>query len=454
MKTPPVLASGKRIDSMQNKRFHLGWFTYFGQNAWNEPLGSGPDPWTGDLHLDLARACERACFDYMLIEDTLSIPFAFKDSMETYLKHGIMVPKHDPVPLTAILGAATRHLGLVTTLSTMAYPPFMLARLISTMDHLTRGRFGWNIVTSTETAAAQNMGLTELAPRQLRYDMADEYVDLVEKLIGTWEPDAVIRDTATGTYADASKVHTLNFEGRWYRSRGPLNTVRAPQGRPAFIQAGGSPRGRRFAAAHADSIIASSTGIEGMKSYRDDVRKFALEAGRDPDDIKVLSLIAPIVGETRDQAREQYERALASPSYAERALALFSSFTDIDFSKFDLDAPLPPLTTNAEQGALDKFCQTRPGEPPSKKTLRELLRDGGTTGAIELVGTPDDVADMMGDAMAKVGGDGFLITTPFHRLTRVYIDSITDGLVPALQRRGLTRTVYAKTTLRQTLSEF
>jgi long-chain alkane monooxygenase len=439
---------------MQDKRFHLGWFTYFGQNAWDEPLGSAPDPWTGELHLDLARGIERACFDYMLIEDTLSIPAVFKGSMETYLKHGIMVPKHDPVPLTAILGAATSRLGLVTTLSTMAYPPFMLARLISTMDHLTRGRFGWNIVTSTEDAAAQNMGMTELAPRALRYDMADEYVDLVEKLIGSWEPDAVVRDMATGTYADASKVHKIDFEGRWYRSRGPLNTVRCPQGRPAFIQAGGSPRGRRFAADHADSIIAATTGIAGMKAYRDDVRKLAEQADRNPDEIKVLSLIAPVVAETREQAREQYERALASPQYSERALALFSSFTDVDFSQFDLDAPLPPLTTNAEQGALDKFCQTKPGSPPSAKTLRQLLRDSGSTGAIELVGTPDDVADMMGDAMAQVGGDGFLITTPFHRLTRVYINSITDGLVPALQRRGLTRTAYAKTTLRETLNEF
>ncbi|WP_158811366.1 NtaA/DmoA family FMN-dependent monooxygenase [Beijerinckia sp. L45] len=439
---------------MTDTRFHLGWFTYFGQNAWNDPLGSAPEPWTGDLHRDLARSMERACFDYMLIEDTLSIPTAFKHGMETYLKHGIMVPKHDPVPLAAILGADTRHLGIVTTLSTMAYPPFMLARLISTMDHLTRGRFGWNIVTSAENAAALNMGLAEIPPRQLRYDMADEYVALVEKLIESWEPDAVIRDAATDTYADASKVHPVNFEGRWYSAPGPLNTVRCPQGRPAFIQAGGSPRGRRFAAEHADSVIASTNGIAGMKAYRDDIRKLAGEAGRNPDDIKVLSLIAPIVAETRSQAQEMYARALESPGYTERALALFSSFTDVDFSQYDLDQPLPPLTTNAEQGALDKFCQTRPGSPASPKTLRQLVRDSGTTGALELVGTPDDVADMMGDAMAQVGGDGFLITTPFHRLSRVYVNGITDGLVPALQRRGLTRTAYTKTTLRETLKEF
>jgi FMN-dependent oxidoreductase (nitrilotriacetate monooxygenase family) len=434
---------------MSDKRFHLGWFTYFGQNAWNDPLSSAPEPWTGELHLDLARAMERACFDYMLIEDTLSIPAVHGGSMETYLKHGIMVPKHDPSPLAAVLGTATRHLGIVITLSTMAYPPFMLARLASTQDHLSRGRFGWNIVTSTEDAAAKNFGQTEMPPRQLRYDMADEYVEVVTKLFESWEPDAVIRDHATDTYADASKVHAINFEGQYFRARGPLNTTPSPQRRPAYIQAGGSPRGRQFAAQHADSIIASTNGIEGMKAYRDDVRARAAAIGRDPDSIKVLFLIAPVVADTMDEARAQYERVLASPGFTERSLALFGSFVDIDFSQFDLDQPLPPLTTNAEQGALDKFCQQGSG-----KTLRELVRDSGTSSTLELVGTPDHVAGLMGEAMEAVGGDGYLITTPYHRLTRGYIASITDGLVPALQRLGLTRTVYTKATLRETLMEF
>ena len=434
---------------MADKRFHLGWFTYFGQNAWNEPLASAPEPWTGELHLDLARAMERACFDYMLIEDTLSIPAVHGGSNATYLKYGIMAPKHDPSPLAAILGQATSRLGIVITLSTMAYPPFMLARLASTLDHLSRGRFGWNIVTSTEDAAARNFGRREMPPRALRYDMADEYVELVTKLFESWEPDAVIRDHAAGIYADAAKVHPVNYEGRYFSSAGPLNTVRCPQGRPAYIQAGGSPRGREFAAKHADSVIATTNGIDGMKRYRDDVRAHAARQGRDPDDIKILFLIAPVVAETTEAARSQYERVLASPGFTERSLALFGSFVDIDFSRFDLDQPLPPLTTNAEQGALDKFCQAGSG-----KTLRQLVRDSGTSSTLELVGTPDDVAAMMGEAMAAVGGDGFLITTPYHQLTRGYIASITDGLVPALQRRGLTRTTYGAATLRDTLREF
>ena len=439
---------------MTDKRFHLGWFTSFAGNAWNDPLGSAPEPWTGELHLDLARSMERACFDYMLIEDTLSIPSVHGGSSATYLKYGIMAPKHDPAPLAAILGYATSRLGIAVTLSTMAYPPFMLARLSATLDHLTRGRFGWNIVTSTEDAAARNFGKTAMPPRALRYDMADEYVELVTRLLHSWEPDAVVRDHATDTYVDASRVHAVDFEGRFFRSTGPLNTVRSPQGRPAYIQAGGSPRGREFAGRHADSIIATTNGIAGMKHYRDDVRGHAERQGRDPDSIKVLFLIAPVVADTMQEARDQYERVLATPGFTERTLALFGSFVHIDFSRYDLDQPLPPLTTNGEQGALDKFCQTGSGQPKHQKTLRQLVRDSGTSSSLELVGTPDHVAELMGEAMAAVGGDGFLLTAPYHRLSRSYIASITDGLVPALQRRGLTRTAYTTSTLRETLLEF
>ncbi len=171
-----------------------------------------------------------------------------------------------------MISASTRNLGVVATMSTLAYPPFMLARLASTVDSIAGGRFGWNIVTSAENAAAQNFGLDALPPRELRYDMAEEYMDLCYKLWNSWEPDAVIRDRATSTYADYKKVHTLNFEGKFFKCRGPLNTVRSPQGVPALVQAGGSPKGRNFAAKHANSIVAVAPGIEKMKEFRDDVR--------------------------------------------------------------------------------------------------------------------------------------------------------------------------------------
>ena len=186
-----------------------------------------------------------------------------------------------------------------------------------------------------------------------------------------------------------------------------------------------------------------------MKAYRDDVRARAAAAGRNPDDIKVLFLAAPVLGESENEARDKFERMISSPAFIKRALALIGSFTDIDFSQYDLDQPLPKLTTNGEQGSLDKFQQWGSG-----KTLRQLVRDGGTSSSVELVGTPDQVADRMGEVMEAVGGDGFLIKAPFHRLSRRYIAEVTDGLVPALQRRGLTRTRYGHTLLRDTLKEF
>jgi FMN-dependent oxidoreductase (nitrilotriacetate monooxygenase family) len=345
---------------------------------------------------------------------------------------------------------STAKLGIVATMSTTFYPPFMLARLCSTLDHIAKGRFGWNIVTSGEDGSAKNFGMEKLTEHDLRYDIADEYLDLVSQLWDSWEPDAVVLDRTTGTYADHTKVHTIDFEGRFFKCRGPLNTVRCPQGRPALVQAGGSPRGREFAAKTADSIIAVANGIEGMRSYRDDVRARMERHGRKPDDCKVLFVVTPILAETEEEARAKQQRMSEDPYYFEQALAGMSSVTDIDFSKFDLDQPLSDLTTNGERGSLDKFAQWGSG-----KTLRQLVLDGGgLSDSIELVGTPDQVAERMGEVMDEVGGDGFLITAPKMRVGRKYIAEITEGLVPALQRQNLTRSVYGYDHLRDNLLDF
>ena len=437
---------------MSPRPLHLGWFTNFAVDEWTRPFtGGGGDPWDGKFYIDMAQAMERACFDYIMLEDTLMISEAYGGTNEVYLKHNIMGPKADPSPMAALIGANTKNLGVVATFSTMAYPPFMLARLCSTLDSLCKGRFGWNIVTTGEDLAAENFGMDKLPPRQERYDMADEYVELCKQLWGSWDADAVVRDRATGTYADASKVRPIHFEGKYFKSRGPLNCVPSPQQRPAFVQAGGSPRGRQFAAMTADSIIAPSMGVAGLKAYRDDVRARAEAGGRDPDEIKVLFVVAPILGETEEEAKAKAARIIEAPDYCEKALALIAAITDIDFSTFDLDAPLPHLTTNGEQGSLDAFQQTGSG-----KTLRQLCADQLSRGLDGLIGTPDQVADRMGEVMAEVGGDGFLITRPFTaNISRQYITDICEGLVPALQRRGLARTRYTEgATLRQMLREF
>jgi long-chain alkane monooxygenase len=435
---------------MGNKPFHLAWFMNFTPDEWNRPFAAGGRPWTGEFYIDMAKAMERACFDYIMLEDTLMISETYGSTSEAYLKHAIMGPKHDPAPLAALIGANTSHLGVVATMSTLAYPPFMLARLCSTLDSICGGRFGWNIVTSGEDLAAQNFGLDKLPPRQARYDMADEYVDLCLRLWGSWDRDAVVLDRETGTYADYTKVRPINFVGKYYKCRGPLNTVPSPQGRPALVQAGGSPRGRQFAAQTADSIIAPSAGLAGLKAYRDDVRARAAAADRNPDDIKVLFLVAPVLAETREEAEARFKRIYTSPTYIEKVLASIGAIADIDFTKFDLDAELPRLATNGEQGSLDAFAQWG-----SRKTLRQLAIDQVSRGLDGLVGTPDQVADRMGAVMQEVGGDGFLITRPFTTIiSRQYILEICEGLVPALQRRGLVRRAYTKDTLRETLLEF
>jgi FMN-dependent oxidoreductase (nitrilotriacetate monooxygenase family) len=438
--------------NMAKNKFHLGWFMNFTPDEWRESVGQGGSPWDGQFYVEMAQTLERACFDYIMIEDKLMVSETYGGSRERGLAGGVMVPKHDPVPLAVAMGMATKHLGIIATMSTLAYPPFLLARLCSTVDSLTKGRFGWNVVTSAEDLAAQNFGLDKLPARELRYEQAEEYMEVVSRLFDSWDADAVLLDRESGIYADHNKVHPINHQGKFFKVRGPLNTVRSPQGRPVYVQAGASPRGRDFAAKHADSIVSVANGVASMKAFREDIRARAIAVGRDPDSIKVLFCVTPTLGETEEIAQAKHNRMLNASYFIDDMLASVSAITDIDFSKFDLDTPLPErLITNGEQGSLDKFQQWGSG-----KTLRELVVDGagGLCSSVELIGTPSQVAARMGEVMEEVGGDGFLITTPVLRVGRRYLVEIADGLVPELQRRGLTRTEYRYQLLRENLQEF
>jgi FMN-dependent oxidoreductase (nitrilotriacetate monooxygenase family) len=430
------------------RMFHLGWFLNFVADEWNGTWGDGGRDFTGDFYVEVARDLERAKFDYVLIEDKLMVSTAYGGTMEYDLKHGVN-PKHDPVPLAVLMANATTRLGVVPTMSTSFYPPFLLARLASTIDHIARGRFGWNVVTSAEDRSAQNFGLDTLWEHDERYVRAAEYLDLVTQLWESWEPDAVERDQMTGTYANFKKVHTVDFEGKYFKSRGPLNTAPSPQYRPTIAQAGASPPGRALAAQYADTIVTPANDVAAMKEYRDDIHARMRAIGRDPAHCKVLYLVSPIVADTHEEALAKRERWFSDPIYAEYMLAEISSITEIDFSQFELDEPLPELWTNGERGALASFLAGG-----KDKTLRELVTGSGFTSNIPFVGTPAEVAEEMGEVMEQVGGDGFLITSPVMRLNRRYVTEITDGLVPELQRQGLTRPEYTTTMLRDHLREF
>jgi FMN-dependent oxidoreductase (nitrilotriacetate monooxygenase family) len=433
---------------LSNKQFHLAWFLNFVTDDWHGTWGNGGRDWSGDFFVEMARDLERACFDYVIIEDKLMVSTAYGGTMEADLKYAV-TPKHDPVPLAVLMAQATTRLGVVPTMSTSFYPPFLLARLCATIDHIARGRFGWNIVTSAEDRAAQNFGMDKLYEHDERYAMATEYVDLVRQLWDSWEPDAVVRDQESGTYADHTKVHTVDFVGKYYKSRGPLNTARSPQGHPVLCQAGASPPGREFAARYADTIIATANTPTQMKAYREDIRAKLAAHGRGQDDCKVLFLISPIVADTVEEARAKKLRWMSDPLYIQLVLVTMSSITEIDFSRFDLDQPLPAVTTNGERGFLEAFVRRAEG-----KTLRQAVVDDGMSDAGEFVGTPDTVADRMAEMMDEVGGDGFLITTPEKKLNRRYVTEITDGLIPALQRRGVVRTSYTHEHFRDNLLDY
>ena len=433
---------------MAAKPFHLGWFlgNSFGVHGWNQQwAGSDAEDWTQpDLHIDLARAVERACFDFLLLEDSLFVPDNYGSSTAFYLERALRAPKNDPLPLVPLLTQATSRLGVIPTISTSFYPPYLLARLIATLDLMSKGRVGCNFVTSTAERAAQNFGLDAHIEHDLRYQMADEFVEVVTQLWSSWDADAIVMDRGRGVFADPAKVRAINFKGRFFSSRGPLNTARPPQGRPVLVQAGGSPQGQDFASRHMDAVLCAVSTIEEMKVFRTDLRKRVAAAGRDPDQCKVFFVIMPTVGESDAEARERVRRRQAHREAApELALAQMGSLTDIDFSAYDLDAPIGELTTNGQQGTLKRFLK-------QGRTLREIAHNYRYAYE-DLVGTPDRVAAQMAELMQEVGGDGFVFT---GNVTRRYVAEVTDGIAPALQRMGLVRSAYEHQHLRDNLFAF
>lgn len=432
--------------------FHLGWFLQGSSaQAWGEPwTGSiGADWRTPDLFIDMTRALERACFDYVLIEDSSYVGESFGGSRDIYLRNALSVPRQDPSVVASILTQHTSRIGIVPTFATFAYPPYLLARLVASLDQVSGGRIGWNMVTGSSDMAARNFGLDGLPEHDLRYDQADEYMEVVNRLWASWEPGAIVNDEEGGVFADPARVHAIDFEGRWYKSRGPLNSGPPVQERPVIAQAGGSPRGRQFAAGHADTIVAAVKGVDGMRAYRDDLRARAAGLGRNPDTIKLLFLVAPIIAETEEDAQAQKRRrAEWAIKRMDQRLAHFSKITNIDFAALDLDAPVGELTTNGHQQSLAEFKKRAAG-----RTLRQTMGDyDSTVQSVELVGTPDSVAARMGEVMTAVGGDGFLFSMP--NVSRRTVAEVADGLVPALQRRGLVRRAYGHAQFRDNLLAF
>ncbi|MDQ1060673.1 FMN-dependent oxidoreductase (nitrilotriacetate monooxygenase family) [Arthrobacter globiformis] len=429
---------------------HFGWFVGhgFGVQGWGTPgYGIGYDWKKPAPYQHAVREFERAGLDLFIIEDSLTVPDTYGGSAEVSLAQASFAPKHDPLALVPYLLSATEHLGIVPTISASFYPPFTAARLLATLQHFSNGQLGWNVVTSGSDLAAQNYGLDQQIEHDLRYEKAEEFVDVVRKLWRSWEPDAILEDTRAGIFADHTKVRPIHHNGEFFKVRGPLNTAPLPE-EPVLVQAGASPRGKAFAGANADVAIALARGVDGMKAYRDSIRAEAAGAGRNPDDVKVLFVLKPTVTGSRAEAEElRAARRELTQREIDSQLNSISYLSVIDFKQFDLDAPLPELSTNSNQGTLEHFSKAAP--PGS--TLRQILqaRSGGAGDSI--IGTADEIADYLEETGAAVGGDGFLFSGFVDPAT---IHGVLDRLAPALRRRGLLRTSYGDGGLRRNLLDF
>lgn len=434
---------------MAHTKFHLGYFTKFGATSWPGDGKEFGSQWAdGSYHKELAKMLEAAKFDFVFFEDTTIVGDRYAGSMELDLKNATLAPKLDPMPLLPVMAQETSHIGLIATASTTFYPPFLLARLLSTIDSLTNGRAGWNMVTSSERNAALNFGMDKLLPPNERYDIADEFVELVKKLWDSWEEGALIADPETGVYVDHTKVHTINFEGKHFRSRGPLNTLRSPQGHPVLAQAGASERGRDFSSKNAEVVLGMMTGgVEGMKAYREDIRRRAEKQGRNPDDIKVLFL-TPVHIYPEGAAPPEMTETEKQVAF-EHNIVMASSSLDVDFSQYDLDVPVPQdIVAGGHTSALDHMKKAGREEG---KSIRDLFSTAKGASGMDFSGTADQVAEKLMAVMDEVGGDGFLIEGAGYNRQ---LPLLVNELIPALQKAGAVRTEYQGSTLREILREF
>jgi len=442
--------------------YRLAWFLGegFGIQAWNPAsagafTGTNARDWPkADLYVDLTSSLERAGFDFLLIEDTSQVDDTFRGSAEVTLRVGLWAPKSDPLPLVPLLAQRTRHIGIVPTLTTTFYPPYLAARLLATLDHLTDGRIGANIVTSGSELAAQNYGYEKLPPKDVRYRMANEWVEVMKQLHQSWEPGAVIADVERGVYADHAKVHPIHFKGEYFACRGPLNTIPGPQRTIPLVEAGNSPAGRDLAARYADAMIAQCHTIEDMKAFREDMHARLKGYGRDPAEFRVMFLCSPVIAATDDEARRRrdaYKAWRRTDAGVEYMLWYMEHVSGIDFGRYDLDTEVSALIAqiNADKEVVSSLAKMFVGE--EGKTLREVAQTREHVEDLGLIGSTKTVADKMDALMEEVGGDGFLLYMP---TTRHQIAEVCDGLAPILQRRGSIRSSYPHATFRDNLRSF
>ncbi len=397
----------------------------------------------------LGRTLEEGCFDMLFFDDRLAMPGVYGGSVADAVRLGARPVKLDLSIVLGVVAGATERIGLGATYSTTYYSPFHVARTFATLDHLSGGRAAWNVVTSVNDSEAQNYGLLEHLDHDARYDRADEFLQATTALWDTWEDDALILDRVGGTFADPDKVHELNFEGQWFRVRGPLTVPRSPQGRPVLLQAGSSGRGREFAAKWAELIFSGDPDIDIARSHYKDQKELVAARGRDPQSVKMLPMVYTVVGESRLQAEDREQVFLNDLVDPKASLTLLSELMNYDFSSLELDAPITDELIASVSGIRGLVQNLRQHIGSKTITLGDLAGHRATLlQGPRFVGTGPDVADQMEEWFESDACDGFVVAATHS--PGAYED-VVRLVVPELQRRGVFRDRYTGSTLRDTL---
>ncbi len=425
----------------KRRMMRLGFFlagTGSNMASWRHPTAVPDAAINLGYYRDLTRRAEEAKLDFAFFGDGLYI---------SEKSHPNFLNRFEPLTLLAALAMETTHIGLAATLSTTYSDPFTVARQFSSIDHISNGRAGWNVVTSPLEGSALNYGKPEHPAHDLRYRMAHEFVEVTKGLWDSWEDDAFVRDRDNGEFIDHDKMHRLNHQGEFFSVQGPLNISRSRQGRPVLIQAGSSNAGRTFAATIADAIFTGQASRADAESFSQDVRSLAVEAGRDPAEILVLPGCSPIVGSTAEEADRKYDEIAGLVEINDALNYLGRYFNDMDFTVYELDEQFPDLGDFGRNGWESTTDSIKRNARERGLTLREVAQQA-TTPRHPFIGTPDQVADTMQDWFESGACDGFMLSGAV--LPQGFNDFVVQVL-PILKERGLFRSEYEADTLRGNL---
>lgn len=433
------------MKTMQIYAFDMNCVGHINHGLWTHPRDQSMRYTDLDYWTDLAITAERGKLDGLFLADIVGVYDVYKGSPAPTIETGAQIPVNDPLIPISAMAHVTKHLGFGVTVNTTYEPPFLLARRMSTLDHLTKGRIGWNIVTGYLDSAARSMGMDRQPDHDARYDAAEEYLEVLYKLWeGSWDDDAVLRDKTGRTYADPTRVRAVRHDGRYHKMEGIHLSEPSPQRTPLLFQAGASARGQDFAGKHAECVFIASATPQAARPIVEGLRRKADAFGRGSDALRILNLLTVVVGRTEKEAQDKLEDYRRHASI-EASLAHYSSSIGIDLSKYGLDKPIEQLTTNANQSALAAITK-QAAKPVTVRQITEQMLLGSRMKPI--IGSPEQIADHLQMWIEEAGIDGFNLA---RTVAPESLTDFVDLVVPVLQDRGQFKADYAEGPLRQKL---